>query len=492
MRKQWLGLFFLLLVGLAGCRPGNLHGPPRTDGQVPDGTIPVRSPEPVTIADLTARPADFEGRYLSVSGRFRPAPVVVCETKRMRSPATWGMSEGEQAIAAAGPGGRIPVFRDEQPALSVTGYWRVWYGATGCGRQAPVGEVWYLDVDRLLSPNPVALVPTAAAAGTTVGLPDGTATSDGAEPELTLTAVSTITISPPLPPEAITPPAGAATVDAYPAPGATTTSAPGSPSVTAASTPSPRASNGTATTATPSGTVTVPANVTSVPGATATTGAAGTPNIEDQIDLLPGSLETGFLVSNQIDRWPIVITATTAITVNLAAELGLDVAFQVRDSGGNILAEQDGGADGQPEFLEDITLPVAGAYELLVSSPNNGTGAYAILINSTESYSFRFQGTVSYGDTRDSEILAFNDHLWHFSGTAGVTITVAVTPAGNANMFMRLFGPDALILVDFHNETGAGEMETLTFTLPESGFYSLVIGEFDYRAADYQISLTGE
>jgi hypothetical protein len=295
-----------------------------------------------------------------------------------------------------------------------------------------------------------------------------------------------------LPPEAITPPAGAATVDAYPAPGATTTSAPGSPSVTAASTPSPRASNGTATTATPSGTVTVPANVTSVPGATATTGAAGTPNIEDQIDLLPGSLETGFLVSNQIDRWPIVITATTAITVNLAAELGLDVAFQVRDSGGNILAEQDGGADGQPEFLEDITLPVAGAYELLVSSPNNGTGAYAILINSTESYSFRFQGTVSYGDTRDSEILAFNDHLWHFSGTAGVTITVAVTPAGNANMFMRLFGPDALILVDFHNETGVGEMETLTFTLPESGFYSLVIGEFDYRAADYQISLTGE
>jgi hypothetical protein len=77
-------------------------------------------------------------------------------------------------------------------------------------------------------------------------------------------------------------------------------------------------------------------------------------------------------------------------------------------------------------------------------------------------------------------------------GTGGDVVTIRVTPGDNSDLFIYLYGPDGTILVDFHNETGEGEAEELlSFTLPDTGFYSILMGEYSFNAATYTISLTG-
>jgi hypothetical protein len=83
-----------------------------------------------------------------------------------------------------------------------------------------------------------------------------------------------------------------------------------------------------------------------------------------------------------------------------------------------------------------------------------------------------------------------NDHFWHVYGTAGETVTIRVTPSDSSDLFIRLFGPNDTLLVDFHDETGDGEVEEiLSFTLPETGIYSILVGEFNFGRSDYSIEL---
>jgi hypothetical protein len=69
-------------------------------------------------------------------------------------------------------------------------------------------------------------------------------------------------------------------------------------------------------------------------------------------------------------------------------------------------------------------------------------------------------------------------------------VTIRVSPTDISDLFIRLFGPNDSLLVDFHNDTGEGEVEELlSFTLPDTGFYSLLLGELNFGASTYTISL---
>jgi hypothetical protein len=195
----------------------------------------------------------------------------------------------------------------------------------------------------------------------------------------------------------------------------------------------------------------------------------------------------------EIHRWPLVVTTTMVITVNVATEIALDTAISIRGPSGNIVAQQNNTQGAEPEVLAAVPLNELGTYEILITSENDVAGFYAILVLNEESYTFVFNGTLAFGEVGPAIMRANTDQFWHFSGTAGQVVTITATPSDNSDLFMRLFGPNDTLLVDFHDDTGQGDVEEIeSFTLPETGFYSLLIGEFDFGAASYTVVITIE
>jgi hypothetical protein len=239
---------------------------------------------------------------------------------------------------------------------------------------------------------------------------------------------------------------------------------------------------------TPSATATTIPNASPNPTSTGGNGAITV----DQEDLAPGSIESALLGDNEIHRWPFVITSTAVITVNIASEIALDAVITIRSPSGNIIAEQNKAQDGAPEILAAVPLTELGTYDILISSENDVSGYYAILVLDQDSYTFVFNGTLTIGQSQSTIMRETNDHFWQFYGTAGDIVTIRVTPSDNSDLFIRLFGPNDTLLVDFHDETSAGEIEEIiSFTLPDTGIYSILIGEFSFGESAYSIALTG-
>jgi hypothetical protein len=165
--------------------------------------------------------------------------------------------------------------------LTVTGIWRVYEGPVGCGKEPPDGTVWYLEVDRIVEPNPLVgsggpgLTVVAGTQQPVQGLLDNDPTST---PGLTITPTveSLVTVpittgtAVPAPPLTVT-----ATLTLPP-----TTPLPGlSPTSSVTPTPSPTTGAGTPTagTGTPQGTTT-PGLPTGTPSGTGYPGQPTPPN----------------------------------------------------------------------------------------------------------------------------------------------------------------------------------------------------------------------
>jgi hypothetical protein len=75
-------------------------------------------------------------------------------------------------------------------------------------------------------------------------------------------------------------------------------------------------------------------------------------------------------------------------------------------------------------------------------------------------------------------------------GSSGDEVSIFVVPNNDADPFLQLYGVEAETISSFIDQGGAGEAESLEeFTLPADGVYSIHVGEFDYGAAQYQISV---
>jgi hypothetical protein len=462
------------------------------------------SAEPVDIADLLDTPEMFEGQLLEVSGTYYNRQVVVCSTRPQRSPATWALSDGEVRISAGGLDERLEELPSGRIELTVIGRWLRWQGPVGCGRQALITEVWYLDLVEVVSPNPITIAAVGSSAGNTsiagtspndpTESPDGYPGPDETEsedPQISATTVVTDTGDPELPQPVGTPvlfPDSTPTIASQTNQTATPTTAGGAAaSPTSSTTGSSPTPTGTSSAATAS-----PTTSTGSPAPTSTSGGDGEITI-DQERLPPGSLETAELGVNEIHRWPFVVTTTAVITINIASEIQLDATIILRDPSGNVIAEQNNAQDGAPEVLADVPLAQPGTYDILISSESAQPGLYAILVMDLlddDYYTFIFNGTLEVGQSESIDLRENNDHFWHFYGMAGDTVTIRVTPSDDSNLFLRVFKPDATLEVEFHDETDDGEAEELiSLLLPDTGFYSILVGEVAFGSADYTIEL---
>jgi hypothetical protein len=498
-RFAWFCLAASLFIFAAACSgpSGDLRGATPV-GYLRSVVIPLadETTEPVTIAELLETPEDYAGQLIEVSGTYYQRQVVVCSTRPQYSPARWALSDGELRIPAGGLDQRLEGLPSGRIEIAAVGRWLQWQGPVGCGRQAQVTEVWYLDVEQVVSPNPITIAavgsdegevavqsePTEDTSGGYPG-PEGTAESD--EPQISATEIVSGTDFPGLPEPVGTPVLQQPTPSPTTSGGANATATPTIANGGGIATPTVTSSAATATPTTTGGSPT--------PTATSTDGSGGEPVTVDQEDLPPGSIETAELGVNEIHRWPLVITSTAVITINVASEIDLDIEITILDPSGAVVAQQNNAQGGSPEVLAAVPLSELGTYDILITSENDETGFYAILaldVLDDDYYTFVFNDTLEVGQSETTTARPNNDHFWFFFGTAGETVTIRVSPTDISDLFIRLFGPNDSLLVDFHNETGEGEVEELlSFTLPDTGFYSLLLGELNFGASTYTISL---
>lgn len=499
-----LAACLLAIIAACGGPAGDLRG------GTPAGYVrPVANAETdetaemVAISALLESPETYEGEVLEVNGIYYQRQVVVCSTRPQLSPARWALSDGEERIPAGGLDERLENLPSGQIEIAVTGRWLRWQGPVGCGRQAQITEVWYLDLIDIVSPNPITIAavgseeegastqqgPPSQPPITTGGYPAPGGTAESEEPQVTATQIITGT-TPELPNPTGTPITLQTPSPASGAPATPTATPTTSTAATPTTTPTVETTISVSPTATSAAASPSPAATTdSSPIPTATSDGDETVTV-DQEELPPDSIETGQLGANEIHRWPFAVTSAGVITVNIASELELDAGIMIRDPSGNIVGQQNNAQDGAPEVLVTVPLTELGTYDVLITNENDVTGYYAILVLTEESYTFVFNGTIDTGQSEPAELKTDNDHFWHFYGTAGDIVTIRVTPNDNSDLFIRLFDPEAHLTVELHNETGPGEVEELlSYTLPDTGFYSILVGELNFGAANYTISL---
>jgi hypothetical protein len=240
MRRLLFGSFLGLLILLAGCQPAGFFGPLRQVA-TPPGEL-IRLAAPVTFSQLNEDPAAYHDRVVRTSGSYLKLPPPACNPQRGPLFA-WSLAD---LVPAAGDWLRVDAqgFEDviwlvpEGTAMTVEGYWRLYEGPLGCGKNAPREAIWYLEVLRIVEPNPLPGMAGAGALPSTPGAGDG---------DLNIQIVPLATLTPEL--EATAPPEGTAS----PTVTVTMTVAP-EPQLTPAGTITPTETLGPEVTATVSGT----------------------------------------------------------------------------------------------------------------------------------------------------------------------------------------------------------------------------------------------
>ena len=521
-RLRFFGVWWLILaVTLVACQQILDTRPLKQRlvvAQNPVVDIPTTS---INIDELVQSPEIYAGRRIQVLGQFTRNPLIICTGHAHASPARWNLSNQNNTVRA---GGVQPQLRELAPqglTVTVVGRWLHWRGYSGCEKTRTPTEHWYLAIERVLSPNPITqatLTPGAAVfdipvtpviSGTQVADTDTQGQQPGSEPTAAANTPAPAPTNTSIPSVATQTPAAAATQT----PVATISSQTATPTLTPSTTPSPDATgltlsptpaNGNAGTPTLTPSVTVTGSTgTQTPAATATelgTGqntatptatTEGESGFTDMGELESQNLAVETLIAGEIHQWDYLVESSDILTVNVASPIDVDIVVSIVGPSGNVLATQNSASLGQPERLVGVPLPTAGTYMVLISEATGRAGAYGMILEGQDAYTYIFQGTLGYGDSDTTDMGDHVDHFWHFMGNAGDVITIQASPNDGSDLFIELYDHEAFQIDEAYTNDGfSGDPEVLTdFTLPTTGFYAIRIGEYGFLPCNYTISL---
>jgi hypothetical protein len=497
-------LLFSLVVGMSACRSANQAAP--TPG--PDYAPISSEPLIVSLADLAESPEAYEGAYLQVQGQYHRLPLLFCSAASYPAPASWKLASDSVEIKASGFDSQLRRLIANDVMITVTGRWRFWQGLVGCDKKAIQQQIWYLQVDDILSPDPIVqATPMPAGPDADVIAAQPTPISSPTIPTETATALPEAGATvPPGTPAAIESESATATIifsptPSLPAAGQETATSTNVPAGSGTATNTPTASTTTTSTAaTPSPTGTRQAIVPTATGAspTATQSSLATATIplsnftvEDQGVIADEELVGGFLDTRRIHRWTFSVTAGETITVSAAMPSTGDMVLTVKDEAGNQVAEQNNASAGVVETMAGLSISQAGNYQLEIRAANGAASPYALFLLYSGSYAFVAQEILNFNTTRSGSLAAEHDHFWFFEGNTGDSVTITVVPNDNGDLFLELYGANGDKISDFVDDGQGGQQEQLAlFELPEYGIYTIHVGEYNFSQSNYQLSLT--
>ncbi len=498
VKRVWLLLPLLLVFMLPGCDQDD------STGLSSRASLTARAlGTEVELIDLATDPIAYEDQWILARGQYGLLPIPPCDAAVHLPPATWSLIANGVVVRMAGMENVLrPLVLDGQVVVA-EGYWRRWDGPVGCGAAAFPSTVWYLQVKRILDPNPLVRAtstPGGAAAidaSSSSGLPTATPTptapfSPLGTPTGPYSPLGTPTgpYSPLGTPTDPYSPLGTPTGPYSPLP---TLSPPPSPTLISwqdlwpTFTPLPEVTEVDSPIATPDTTT----SGTTVPTATSspTLSPTSAPALLEMGQVSIDQVVNGWLAIDQTHSWTYDATAGDVITVTVGPAGGIDLKLVVYNPSGAKVAERDYTPAGGEETIAALELDYTGQYELLVSEVHGYTGDYAIVVLNGDSVAISFPGSLIYGATRTTTLPAQTYQIWHFMGSAFDLALIRFSPADDSDLVFSLYGPD-MDLIRRVNHGGSGFVEQLTIQLPATGFYSIWLEEDAGEEAAYTLWLT--
>ena len=193
-------------------------------------------------------------------------------------------------------------------------------------------------------------------------------------------------------------------------------------------------------------------------------------------------------------NWLIEAIMGETITISAGPVPGLDISLELSDPDGQILETKNQVGNGIAETISDIDVREDGDYLLTVRSVS-GSGDYSLVLLTADSLPFMVhQGNMSYGQNKSRMVPEDIDDLWHFEGTAGEVVTIRADANDSMDIVLYLTGPDGVELDFADSDIDQGppdDFEEISqFSLPLSGLYVIGVGESDFLAFSYTLTLS--
>jgi hypothetical protein len=494
-----LGIVIVFLGTLLAACNSQTAVPPTPFPTLSGTLLPTQSgPAILTLTELAAAPGLYKDSQIQLTGQFHKQPLLICEAESFRSPATWGMIEEGVTVLAGGFDQQMRTLLPEGLMVTAEGRWRQWQGLEGCGKQARLQEIWYLDVSRILSPSPltqVTLTPSTGEPGTSVAeLPVESETEEPPEEEFIgtpveeLPATSEFEPSPGLP--TLDLPETTPTLSSYPL---------GTPALTSTisqqETPSDQ---DLLETPTPEGTPTLgtpPATGTGTPGSVTpspTSAGQGGPVI-DQGNLLSPSVEfvSTTLEAGTIHGWSLDMYQGETFILSAIAPSPANLSLSLIKDGQTIIDRQNNSPAGSPEILTITASADIESYQVLVQADGGPRTDYAILTYLEEDFpTLSVAGMITPGSPQTNITVQVDSvHYWFFTAESGRNLSILASPDPQADPIFYLYGPGAEYIESIDNGF-EGDEELFEGATTESGLYAIRIYEFNYSSMTYRLAVT--
>lgn len=184
-------------------------------------------------------------------------------------------------------------------------------------------------------------------------------------------------------------------------------------------------------------------------------------------------------------RW--LFTAAAGAKVDLRVEpLGArgpsPLQVQIADSGGRVFAQREANLGQGAVVLEDILLPRTGVYQALVTGGQRDQGVYRIILDRDARSTHDIERPIRYGETAGKVLTAENFlDVWTFAGSAGdvVSVVARYVRGDVAPISLQLRTNNGEVLTTVASEAPDAAAVADTVTLPETGHYSIIVGNPD-------------
>ena len=242
----------------------------------------------------------------------------------------------------------------------------------------------------------------------------------------------------------------------------------------------------------------------------------GAPSSKSVASIALNSTETGSLApsdprmedGSHYDLWEIRIPSSQVIDIHLTSDdFDTYLLFSEGAPGGDgaVLASDDDGGGGTNSRIQKAVDP--GTYTIIVNSYDAGdTGSYTLSVSGQQGGAERaspVQGRVNAGETASGRITSSDPtlddgshyHSWQHSGNAGDALTVTLRSSDFDAFLLLMFGSN-MSTAEFmaEDDDGAGGTDArITFTLPETGVYSIIVNTYDPgEVGSYQLAVESE
>ena len=149
-RFVWISLAFCLIFVACNGKKGELK--PFAETEETELTL-IDQPQLVTFSELQTDPEMYQDRLIGVTGLYLRLPTVDCYPQSGHG-AEWSLIAEDLRLDAVGYE-IITRLLPSDTLMTVEGIFRLYEGPIGCGKGAPPGTAWYLEVIRIIEPNPL-------------------------------------------------------------------------------------------------------------------------------------------------------------------------------------------------------------------------------------------------------------------------------------------------------------------------------------------------